>query len=124
RVATRSKLSSARLSVVFTPCPPGPEEREKRQRSSSSGMTIEPVTANGPSMTSSSPREKCESIPELCLLYADYWRNSLSGQTFYYLYLTCPRLIVCMRQCVTSGSVKALSIAVEDDNTHGAAACT
>jgi len=33
-----SHTSSARESAVFTPCPPGPEERENRQDSSDSGI--------------------------------------------------------------------------------------
>lgn len=35
----RSQDNSTRESVVFTPCPPGPLEREKRQFSSPSGMS-------------------------------------------------------------------------------------
>jgi hypothetical protein len=39
-----SHRSSARESAVFTPCPPGPEERENRQDSSDSGMVIPELT--------------------------------------------------------------------------------
>jgi hypothetical protein len=35
-----SQTSSARESAVFTPCPPGPEDRENRQDSSDSGIVI------------------------------------------------------------------------------------
>jgi hypothetical protein len=31
-------MSSARESAVFTPCPPGPDDRENRQDSSDSGI--------------------------------------------------------------------------------------
>ena len=34
-----SKTSSTRLSVLFTPCPPGPEDLEKRHFSSLEGIT-------------------------------------------------------------------------------------
>ena len=37
-VALRSNTSSTRESVVFTPWPPGPEAREKRQPSSPAGI--------------------------------------------------------------------------------------
>ncbi len=36
-VSLRSKDSSTRLSLVFTPWPPGPLDRENRQRSSPAG---------------------------------------------------------------------------------------
>src|SRR5690606_18424613 len=39
-----SKDSSAAVALVLTCCPPGPEEREKRQRSSDSGIETEPLT--------------------------------------------------------------------------------
>lgn len=39
----RSQTSSTRESVVFTPCPPGPDERENRQRSSLSGTNTGPA---------------------------------------------------------------------------------
>lgn len=38
--ASRSQLTVTRLSVVFTPCPPGPEDLEKRQASSPMGMLL------------------------------------------------------------------------------------
>ena len=43
-VWARSKTSSTRESVVFTPCPPGPDEREKRQLTSAAGITDDPRT--------------------------------------------------------------------------------
>ena len=42
-----SKSNSTRESVVFTPCPPGPDERENRQTNSDSGITLE-RTRTGP----------------------------------------------------------------------------
>lgn len=42
-----SKSNSTRESVVFTACPPGPDERENRQTSSDSGITLE-RTRSGP----------------------------------------------------------------------------
>ena len=45
-VAARSKESSTRLSAVFTDCPPGPGDREKRQDSSAGGITA-PRTLTG-----------------------------------------------------------------------------
>lgn len=48
-----SNESSARLSVVLTPCPPGPDEREKRQDSSASGTLSRDVTCSGPGMPTS-----------------------------------------------------------------------
>jgi hypothetical protein len=41
-----SNESSTRLSVVFTDCPPGPDEREKRSRSSLAGMISQLFTRN------------------------------------------------------------------------------
>jgi hypothetical protein len=38
-----SKSNSTRESVVFTPCPPGPDDRENRQTNSDSGITLERV---------------------------------------------------------------------------------
>ncbi len=38
--AAASHTSSTRESAVFTPCPPGPEDRENRHDSSESGMVI------------------------------------------------------------------------------------
>ncbi|MDX6236549.1 MAG: hypothetical protein QOG10_1364 [Kribbellaceae bacterium] len=46
-VAATSKLSSTRLSVVLTDCPPGPLDREKRQVSSASGTTT-PLRTTSP----------------------------------------------------------------------------
>jgi hypothetical protein len=45
-VAARSKESSTRLSAVFTDCPPGPGDREKRHDSSAGGITA-PRTLTG-----------------------------------------------------------------------------
>jgi hypothetical protein len=45
-VAARSKDSSTRLSAVFTDCPPGPGDREKRHDSSAGGI-IAPRTLTG-----------------------------------------------------------------------------
>jgi hypothetical protein len=42
-----SKSNSTRESVVFTPCPPGPDDRENRQTNSDSGITLE-RTRSGP----------------------------------------------------------------------------
>ena len=42
-----SKSNSARESVVFTPWPPGPDDRENRQDNSDSGITID-RTLSGP----------------------------------------------------------------------------
>ena len=42
-----SQDSSTRESAVLTPCPPGPDEREKRQLSSASGITIPGRTVSG-----------------------------------------------------------------------------
>jgi hypothetical protein len=41
RERSTSNDSSARLSVVLTDCPPGPDEREKRHDSSASGTVNE-----------------------------------------------------------------------------------
>ncbi len=49
-VVARSTLSSTRESAVFTDCPPGPEDRLNRHRSSRSGTTTERVTRSGPVM--------------------------------------------------------------------------
>ena len=40
----RSKMSCTRESVVFTPCPPGPDERENRHDSSDRGIITDPRT--------------------------------------------------------------------------------
>jgi hypothetical protein len=44
RDRARSKDSSTRLSAVFTPCPPGPEDREKRSLKSAADTTNVRVT--------------------------------------------------------------------------------
>ncbi len=38
--AARSYDNSTRLSLVLTDCPPGPDDRENRQDSSSAGITL------------------------------------------------------------------------------------
>jgi hypothetical protein len=52
-----SKSNSTRESVVFTPCPPGPDDRENRQTNSDSGITLE-RTRSGPGT-----RQEC-SLPQ------------------------------------------------------------
>jgi len=42
-----SRLSSTRLSLVLTPWPPGPLERENRHCNSCAGTTTLRVTTNG-----------------------------------------------------------------------------
>ena len=44
----RSQDSSTRESVVLTDCPPGPLDRENRQRSSPSGITTDGSTCRSP----------------------------------------------------------------------------
>lgn len=61
-VVATSKLSCTRESVVFTPCPPGPEACVKRSTSSLSGTTS-PFGAPGPG----SIRKSC--TPPVCLNY-------------------------------------------------------
>ena len=46
--AARSQDSSTRESVVLTDCPPGPLDRENRQRNSPSGITTEGRTCRSP----------------------------------------------------------------------------
>ncbi len=53
-VLATSYDNSTRESVVLTPCPPGPLDRENRQESSAAGTTTEPVTRTPPSMSCSS----------------------------------------------------------------------
>lgn len=50
-VPVKSNTSSTRESVVLTPCPPGPEDREKRHRSSLSGMAMVSVIWTGMSVS-------------------------------------------------------------------------
>ena len=57
-VVERSRLSSARESAVLTDCPPGPEERLNRHRSSRSGTRTERLTRRGPTTGSVSPAER------------------------------------------------------------------
>ena len=56
-----SNDSSTRESVVFTPCPPGPEERENRQCSSRAGSTSGPRIGRSPQ-----PRDRYPFSPPTC----------------------------------------------------------
>lgn len=47
----RSKMSCTRESVVFTPWPPGPDDRENRQDSSERGIVTDPRTTISSAMT-------------------------------------------------------------------------
>jgi hypothetical protein len=50
-----SKDSSTRLSVVFTDCPPGPDDRENRSRSSAAGITSQLFTRRSSATSLVSP---------------------------------------------------------------------
>jgi hypothetical protein len=50
-VAARSKESSTRLSAVFTDCPPGPGDREKRHDNSAGGITAPRTLIGGTTAT-------------------------------------------------------------------------
>src|SRR3954470_1639471 len=60
-VLATSKLSSTRLSVVFTDCPPGPLDRENRHPSPASGIT----TPDRTSSPLSTPPIRPEANPQL-----------------------------------------------------------
>jgi hypothetical protein len=53
-----SKSNSTRESVVSTPCPPGPDERENRQTNSDSGITLE-RTRSGPGTRQGCSLQQC-----------------------------------------------------------------
>jgi hypothetical protein len=54
-----SYRSSTRESAVLTPCPPGPELREKRSRSSPAGTTQRPRTTRSSATPPVSPIRRC-----------------------------------------------------------------
>ena len=54
REPATSNDSSTRESAVFTDCPPGPDDRLKRHRSSDAGIAIDAVTCRGSSMGTAS----------------------------------------------------------------------
>jgi len=53
----RSKMSSTRESVVFTPWPPGPDERENRHESSERGIVTDPRTTISSAMAPICPKK-------------------------------------------------------------------
>ena len=57
-----SKSNSTRESVVFTPCPPGPDDRENRQTNSDSGITLE-RTRSGPGTRQGCSHPQCGEHP-------------------------------------------------------------
>ena len=52
----RSKMSCTRESVVFTPWPPGPDERENRHDSSERGIVTDPRTTISSTMAPICPK--------------------------------------------------------------------
>ncbi|VXB70629.1 hypothetical protein PSCLAVI8L_180044 [Pseudoclavibacter sp. 8L] len=65
-VSTRDSLmfqeSSTRLSVVLTCCPPGPEDREKRQPSSAAGIVSERDTSKSMRQASHGRRPRAGAV--------------------------------------------------------------